>query len=57
MSFDFLLLFGQLKLAFLFSEKKKKVIKKFGLLETKAIKIFEFRKKNNRYWNGAKLYK
>lgn len=51
MSFDFLLLFGQLKLAFLFSEKKKKVIKKFGLLETKAIKIFEFRKKNNRYWN------
>lgn len=26
------------------------------LLKSKAIKIFEYEKKNNKYWNRAKLY-
>lgn len=49
MTSDFLLSFGQLNLAFLSSEKKKKVVEKYSLLETKAVEIFENKKNNDRY--------
>ena len=54
---DFLLFFGQLNLASLSSEKRKKVVKKCGLLETEAVEVFKYRKNNDGYWNGAKLHK
>ena len=53
----FLLLFSQLNLAFLSSENRKKVAEKYGLLETEAVEVFEYRKNNKGYWNGAKLHK
>lgn len=46
---NFLLFFGQLNLVFLSFEKKKKVVKKCDFLKTKAIKIFKYRKNNNKY--------
>ena len=44
MTSDYLLLFIQFNLAFLFFEKKIKVVEKYNFLETKAIKIFEYEK-------------
>lgn len=44
---DFLLLFSQLNQIFLSSQKRKKIIKKYGLLETKLVEIFKYEKNNN----------
>ena len=57
MTSDFLLLFGRLNLASLSSEKRKDVVEKCGLLEMEAVKVFEYRKNNDGYWDGAKLHK
>ena len=57
MTSDFLLPFDRLNLAFLYSEKKKKVEEKCSLLETEAIEMFEYRKNNDGYWDEAKLHK
>lgn len=57
MTSDFLLFFGQLNLAFLFSKKRKNVVTKNNLLKTEAIEIFKYRKNNDKYWNRAKLHK
>lgn len=46
---DFLLFFGRLNLASLFSKKKKEIVEKYGLLEIGAVEVFEYRKNNNRY--------
>lgn len=46
---DFLLLFGRLNLASLSSEKRKEVMEKCGLLETKAVGVFKYGKSNERY--------
>ena len=32
-------------------------MEKYGFLEMKMVEVFEYRKNNNRYWNGVKLYK
>lgn len=53
---NFLLLFGQLNLAFLFFEKEQKIIKKYNVLKTETVEIFKYEKNNNKYWNRAKLY-
>ena len=45
----FLLLFGQLNLFFLSELSQQNIAKKYGLIKTKAIKIFEFDKNNQRY--------
>lgn len=57
MASDFLLLFSQLNFALLLKEKKKKVISKTGPTVTEAVKLFEYKKSNNSYWNKRKLYK
>ena len=57
MTSNFLLFFCQLNLAFLFSEKKKEVVEKCGLLEIEVVEIFKYEKKNNGYWDRAKLNK
>ena len=49
MTFDFLLLFNRLNLAFLFSENRKEVVEKFDLLEIEAVEIVEYGKNNDRY--------
>ena len=48
---DFLLPFGQLNLASLSFQKRKEVVEKCGLLETKAVEVFEYEKNNNGYWD------
>ena len=53
---DFLLLFSQLNQIFLSSQKRKKIIKKYGLLETKLVEIFKYEKNNNGQQNKPKLY-
>ena len=57
MTSDFLLSFGRINLASLFSQERKGVVEKCGLLETEAVEIFEYGKNNNGYWDGAKLHK
>lgn len=52
---EFFFFLGQLNLAFLNFEKKK-LVEKCGLVFTKVVEIFEYRKNNNGYWDGAKLY-
>lgn len=57
MTSEFLLAFGRLNLSSLSQSKRQKVIKKTGLLDTKAVEIFEYGKNNDGYWDRAKLYK
>lgn len=49
MTSNFLLLFSQLNLAFLSSEKRKKIRENCDFLEIEAIKIFEYKKDNDGY--------
>lgn len=49
MTSHFLLPFSRFNLAFLFFEKQKKILKKYSLLETKAVQMFEYRENNNKY--------
>lgn len=53
--FKFFIPYKQLNLNFLTLEKRKKIVL-IMLLKTKVIKIFIYRKNNNRYWNGTKLH-
>lgn len=53
---EFLFSFGRLNLAFLSSEKRDEVVEKCGLVFTKVVEIFEYKKNNNSYCNKAKLY-
>ena len=53
---NFLLPFGRLNL-FSQSEKKKKVIEKARLIVTEAIKLFEYGKSSEGYWDGPKLHR
>lgn len=55
---DFLLFFSQFNLALLSSKMRKKVsITKSDFLKIEIVKMFRYRKNNNRYWDRAKLYK
>lgn len=54
MASEFLFLYSQLNLILLISEEKK-AIYETGLLEEKAVEIFEYEKNNDGYWDGAKL--
>ncbi len=56
MSSKFFLPFGWLNLASLSLEKRDKIVKKCGLLTKEAVKIFEYRKNNDGYWDGANLH-
>ena len=56
MTLEFLLHFGQLNLPSLSLKKRDKVVEKCGLISTKTVEIFEYGKKNDRYWDGAKLH-
>lgn len=51
----FILLFGRLNLSLLAPEKKKG-FSRTGLTHTEDVKIFEYGKNNNGYWDGAKLH-
>lgn len=55
MIFEFIFLYNWLNIAF-FIFNKKETIQKIGLLKEEAIEIFEYRKNNKGYWDGAKLY-
>lgn len=52
--FKFFLLFSWLNLFFYL--KKKKIIEKSKWIITKAVKLFEYKKKNKHYSNKSKLY-
>lgn len=52
----FILLFRRLNLASLTPEKRPEVIEKTGLRYTKAVKVFEYGKNNDGYWDGTKLH-
>lgn len=54
---QFIFFYRQLNLAFFTLEKIEKVIQQTGFKFIKAAEIFQYRKNNNRYWHGAKLYK
>lgn len=56
MVLEFILPFGRLILAALTPEKRQKVMKKTGLMHTRAVEVFKYGKNNNDYWDGAKLY-
>lgn len=52
-----MLLVSQFNLTSLFSQKRKVVVEICDCLKIKAIKMFEYEKNKNRYWDRAKLYK
>lgn len=52
----FLLPFSQLNLVFLSLEKKDKVVEKYKLVFIETMENFEYKKNNDKYWNGVKLY-
>lgn len=54
---EFLLLFSWLNLFLLLEEKQNEVIKKTKLTILEAVRLFEYRKNNKKYEDGAKLYK
>lgn len=56
MVLEFIFLFGYLNLTLLPSEKSQEMIRKTSLMHIKLIKIFEYEKNNNKYWDRAKLY-
>lgn len=56
MTSKFLLPFDRLHLASLSQEKREEAVEKCGLWTTQAVKIFEYGKNNDRYWDGAKLH-
>lgn len=51
MTSDFLLPFDRLNIVSLSFKKKKKVVKKCGLLETNIVEMFKNGKNNNEYWD------
>ena len=53
----FLLLFGRLKFFLLFEEKQQKVIEKTGLTFREVVKLFEYGKNKEAYWDESKLHK
>lgn len=57
MAFEFLLPFDRLNLFSLSKKKKIEVMEKTRLSVTEAIKLFEYGKANERYWDGRKLHK
>lgn len=57
MVLEFILLFRYLNLVLLSSGKKEEVIEKTCLILTKLVKIFKYKKNNNEYWDGVKVYK
>lgn len=56
MTSEFLLFFNQLNLASLNLEKREKAVEKYGLLTTKAVRNFKYKKNNDGYCDRAKLY-
>lgn len=53
---EFILPFGRLNLASLSPEKIEEIVQETGLIETKAVEVFEYGKNNDGYWDGAKLH-
>lgn len=49
MTLKFLFPLGRLNLASLSLKKRDEVVEKYGLVSTKAVQIFEYKKKNNGY--------
>lgn len=56
MVFKFLFPFRQLNLLFLSKEKESGILKKLRLNIMEAIKIFEYKKLNDGYWDKPKPY-
>ncbi len=56
MVLEFILPFGRLNLTSLTPEKRQEVMKKTGLTHIEAVKVFEYRKNINSYWDEAKLH-
>ena len=56
MTSDFILPYRQLKLNSFILERREEIAQTTGLLETEAVKIFEYGKNNDEYWDGAKLH-
>lgn len=52
----FIFLFGYLNLALLSPKKRQKIIEKTSLIYTEIVKIFEYGKNDNKYWDKVKLY-
>lgn len=53
---EFIFPFECLNLASLTPEKRQEVMEKTGLVHTEAVKVFEYGKINDSYWDGAKLH-
>ena len=56
MAFEFLLPYGRLNLFSLSPKKREEIKEETGPVETEAVEIFEYRKNNDGYWDGAKLH-
>ena len=56
MTSDFILPYGRLNLNSLTPEKREEIAQTTGLLKTEAVKIFEYGKNNDGYWDKAKLH-
>ena len=56
MVLKFIFLFRRLNLASLPPEKRQEVIEKTVLMHIESVEIFEYRKNNDGYWDGAKLH-
>ena len=56
MASEFFLPYGRLNLFSLSPEKREEIKEETGLVKTEALEIFEYRKNNDGYWDGAKLH-
>ncbi len=54
---EFIFPYRRQNLASLSPEKREEVIQQTGLITTKGVKILEYGKNNDRYWDGTKLHK
>ena len=56
MTSEFIFPFGRLNLASLSPKRREEILQETGLIETKAVEVFEYGKNNDGYWDGAKLH-
>ena len=56
MTFEFIFPFGQLNLTFFSLKRREEIVQETRLIKTKTVEVFKYRKNNNKYWDGAKLY-
>ena len=57
MVFEFIFPQRRLNLASFIPKKREEIVQQIGLITTKTVKVLEYGKNNDGYWDGTKLHK